>query len=231
MSAAVLRIALDMPLRRLFDYLPGESGGRATAEVGQRVRVPFGRQRLVGLVMEHADSSELPAERLKPVLDVLDTEPVLDQAALELLRWAADYYHHPIGEVIAAAIPKSLRTGASAVALEERWSATAEGAEALGRGEPKRAPKQRALLSYLVEHGGATAPALTAALNEWQPAARALAKRGWVASTEQPVEVDDPTGSDAEAITRCEALELSADQRNAVEDVGNALGKFGAFVL
>src|SRR5215468_10097011 len=103
MSAAVLRIALDMPLRRLFDYLPAEAQTPGT--VGQRVRVPFGRQRLVGLVMEHADSSDLPATRLKTVLEVLDAEPVLDRSAVELLRWAADYYHHPIGEVIAAAIP------------------------------------------------------------------------------------------------------------------------------
>jgi len=231
MSAAVLRIALDMPLRRLFDYLPVAPDAQVTAEIGQRVRVPFGRQRLVGLVMEHADSSELPATRLKPVLDVLDSEPVLDQAALELLRWAADYYHHPIGEVIAAAIPKSLRAGAPAVALEERWSATAEGADALARGEPKRAPKQRALLAYLVERGDAAAETLSATLEEWQPAARALAKKGWLASSEQPVEPGDAPAGEGEPITRAEAPELSADQRTAVERVGSSLGQFGAFVL
>jgi primosomal protein N' (replication factor Y) len=87
MSPAVLRVALDMPLRRLFDYLPP-----ATAVIpGQRVRVPFGRQRLVGLVMEQAATSELPADRLKPVLAVLDSEPVLDRSAIELLKWASDY--------------------------------------------------------------------------------------------------------------------------------------------
>jgi primosomal protein N' (replication factor Y) len=231
MSAAVLRIALDMPLRRLFDYLPGEAEG--TAEVGQRVRVPFGSQRLVGLVMEHADSSELPVTRLKPVLDILDTEPVLDQAALELLRWAADYYHHPIGEVIAAAIPKALRAGASAVAMEVRWSATTEGAEALASGEPKRAPKQRALLAYLMEHSGATVSSLTARLEDWQAAARALAKRGWVASAEQPVE-SSPAGTDALddlSAIQADAPDLSQDQHDAVERVGASLGKFGAYVL
>src|SRR5262245_50516488 len=124
MTPAVLRIALDTPLRRLFDYLPPANSARA--EPGQRVRVPFGRQRLVGLVLEQAKSSDLPANKLKSVLEVLDAEPVLDRSALELLRWAADYYHHPIGEVIAAAIPKALRLGAPAVAMEERWTATPE---------------------------------------------------------------------------------------------------------
>jgi len=41
-------------------------------QLGTRVRVPFGRQRLIGVVMEIADSSDLPLERLKPILEVLD---------------------------------------------------------------------------------------------------------------------------------------------------------------
>src|SRR5688572_13925342 len=70
MSTPVLRIALDMPLRRLFDYLPPS----AAVGPGQRVRVPFGRRSLVGLVVEQAAGSDLPADRLKPVLEVLDAE-------------------------------------------------------------------------------------------------------------------------------------------------------------
>src|SRR5262245_43211372 len=187
MSAAVLRIALDMPLRRLFDYLPLPETS-LVGDVGQRVRVPFGRQRLVGLVMEQADSSDLPVARLKTVLEVLDAEPVLDRSAVELLRWAADYYHHPIGEVIAAAIPKALREGAPIVATEERWTVTAEGADACAQGEPRRAPKQRELLRILMEREGASASELSGGLMDgWQDAARALSKRGWIASTEQPL--------------------------------------------
>src|SRR5262245_7353820 len=110
MTAAILRVALDVPLRRLFDYLPP----RATVlvEPGMRVRVPFGRQKLVGVVVEEAHESELPVEKLKPVLEVIDAEPLLDPAALSLLKWAAEYYHHPIGEVLSAALPKALRLGA-----------------------------------------------------------------------------------------------------------------------
>ncbi len=231
--SAVLRIALDMPLRRLFDYLPpGEANGGG-AEIGQRVRVPFGRQRLVGLVMAHAESSDLPADRLKSVLDVLDAQPVLDKAAVELLRWAAEYYHHPIGEVIAAAIPKALRSGAPTVAVEELWSPTAAGAEAFARGEPRRAHKQRDLLAHLVEQNGATASALRSVMEDWQPAARALAKRGWIVSTEQPVErpaAPDPVATDAEAV-RLNAPELAPEQHFAVERISESLGRFSAFVL
>ena len=130
----VFRVALDMPLRRVFDYLPPkpsaqapsgpalEPGARVEIEPGVRVRVPFGRQRLVGIVLETASSSEVPSERLKPILEVLDPRPILDTAALGLLRWAAEYYHHPIGEVFSAALPKALRLGASSSNTEERWS-------------------------------------------------------------------------------------------------------------
>src|SRR5215469_3221707 len=111
-SVPVVRVALPTPLRRLFDYRPG-AADPGTIEAGTRVRVPFGRRYLIGVAMEVAGGSELPYERLKPVLERLDAQPVFDPATLALLRWAADYYHHPIGEVIAAALPKALRLGAA----------------------------------------------------------------------------------------------------------------------
>ncbi len=121
---------------------------------GMRVRVPFGRQRLVGIVMEVASSSAVPEERLKPILEVLDPRPVLDASALALLQWAAEYYHHPIGEVLSTALPKALREGANTEAREERWAVTADGRDAYARGEPRRAPRQREVLGYLLGSGG-----------------------------------------------------------------------------
>jgi primosomal protein N' (replication factor Y) (superfamily II helicase) len=154
--ACVFRVALDTPLKRLFDYLPPESTlWGAPIEPGMRVRVPFGRQKLIGIVMEAADSSDIPPERLKPILEVLDPRPVLDASALALLRWAAEYYHHPIGEVLSTALPKAMRMGAAAEAHEERWSVTPDGREAWTRGEPRRAPRQREVLGFLVAGGAA----------------------------------------------------------------------------
>ena len=94
----VLRIALDVPLRRLFDY---RAPVGQPVPAGARVRVPFGRRRLVGVVMSNASESELPQERIKSLLEVIDATPVLDEGAVGLLEWASEYYHHPIGEVIA----------------------------------------------------------------------------------------------------------------------------------
>jgi primosomal protein N' (replication factor Y) len=100
------KIAIDTPLRRLFDYQ-----SVITVQPGMRVRVPFGRQRLVGVVVSLADHTDVPAAKLRDVLEVLDATPVFQAAELALLIWAADYYHHPIGEVFAAALPRLLRAG------------------------------------------------------------------------------------------------------------------------
>jgi primosomal protein N' (replication factor Y) len=160
-NATILRVALDTPLRRLFDYLPQRDSTRS-AEPGMRVRVPFGRQHLIGVVQSLATRSDVPQEKLKAVLEVIDATPVIDAQVMELLEWAAQYYHHPLGEVIAAALPKLAREGAASRALTERWFTTGPGLAALEAGELKRAPKQRELLEALCAPTGATSDALAA---------------------------------------------------------------------
>jgi primosomal protein N' (replication factor Y) len=223
----IFRVALDTPLRRLFDYLPPSTpatdGPRAAP--GMRVRVPFGRQRLVGVVMQVTDNSEIPAERLKPILSVPDGVPVLDEGLLGLIQWAAQYYHHPAGEVLASALPKALRAGAPLLASEERWGITAAGAAAARCQEPRRAPRQRALLQLLASRDPVSAAFLDEHSGGWRAAARALLARGWIASTEiepQPA----PAGN---AVTA--GPELSDGQAAAVAAVARTLGRFGAFVL
>jgi primosomal protein N' (replication factor Y) (superfamily II helicase) len=254
----VFRVALDTPLKRLFDYLPPSEGlfsdravseriptGGAAIVPGMRVRVPFGRQKLVGIVMEAARSTDIPEDRLKSIQEVLDSRPVLDDSALALLRWAAEYYHHPIGEVLSSALPKAMRLGADAEAREERWTVTSEGRAAHERGEPKRAPKQKELLAYLMEearssrvvelhrttaaHDGVSATVLDEALPKWRDAARALKERGWV-NVADIVTANSPTGARPFSV-RVAGPELREEQRAAVQAVGAALGRFSAFVL
>ena len=220
----VLRVALDTPLRRLFDYLPPQDPGAAAAlSPGVRVRVPFGRRRLVGVVVARAPTSELAAERLKPILEVLDAEPVLDTALLALVTWAADYYHHPIGEVVATALPKALRLGAPSVAREERWVQSEAGAAALSAGEPRRAPKQRALLGFLAAPRGA---AELAQFGEWRTTARALLARGLIVSGEVTTPMP-PSG----ATVRRAGPALNAEQAAALAVTEAALDHYGAFLL
>ena len=119
------QVALDTPLRRLFDYrLPA---ALADALPGARVHVPFGRQQLVGILVRQVDASELPPEKLRDVTAVIDAVPLLGAADLQLLEWATDYYHHPIGEVFATALPRLLREGRGPGAPQPVWSITPAG--------------------------------------------------------------------------------------------------------
>jgi primosomal protein N' (replication factor Y) len=194
-----------------------------------RVRVPFGRRRLVGVVIAIADASALPAARLKPILEVLDPQPLLDAASLALLEWAAQYYHHPIGQVLASALPRALRLGAPAAASLRRWQLTLAGEAAMAAGEPRRAPRQRALLELLHRLGAATAVELDREGGEWRPAARALSARGWLASARVAVAPSPP--APAAALVRTAGPELLSEQAAAVEAVAASLARFDAFVL
>ena len=86
----ILQVALDTPLRRAFDYLPplgaANAGESRPPRVGLRVRVPFGRRHLIGIIVGIATRSGVPAEKLKPVAQILDDAPVFDPVTLELLR-------------------------------------------------------------------------------------------------------------------------------------------------
>ncbi len=100
----VYRVAVPVPLRKLFDYL-----GPDSLRPGMRVEVPFGTRTLVGVVL--ASGAARTEHALRPILRTLDSEPIWDDRLLNLLRWAADYHHHPVGEVFATGLPVKLRGG------------------------------------------------------------------------------------------------------------------------
>ncbi len=185
----ILEVAIDTPLRQVFDYRPPEDS--ATPEPGTRVLVPFGRRQVIGIVVSRKERSEHSEGRLKRILRPIDPRPTLDAALLRLLRWAADYYHHPLGEALATALPKLAREGAPLQEAIEVWHLTDEGRAAYAAGGPRRAPRQRALLEVLQQaadrFGSVTgddadtdASRLDDTLPGWRDAARALRDRGWI---------------------------------------------------
>jgi len=103
----VLRVALDVPVAKLFDYLIDEA---AVAACGDRVVVPFGARQRVGVVVEIADASTVAVTRLKPVTRVLEDAPRLSAEWQELMRFLASYYQRPFGETVAGALPARLRS-------------------------------------------------------------------------------------------------------------------------
>lgn len=101
-----IEVALDIPMRQTFSY---RFEGK-TPHKGVRVRVPFGRRTLVGVVLGLTTS---PPEniKLKTIEAVLDEQAIFSASLISLIEWTARYYHHPPGEVWRSAMPKVLRKG------------------------------------------------------------------------------------------------------------------------
>ena len=137
-----------MPLRRQYDYVIGEEFTQVEFQPGMRVSVPFGRRKdQVGMVLGVTGRSSLRPDQLKSINNVIDTEPVLSPRHLELLRWATDYYQHPVGEALFGTLPVLLRRGKTADRGYDDVFVVSEAGKTAGAGD--RAPAQQALLGLL----------------------------------------------------------------------------------
>ncbi len=218
-------MALDAPLRRLFDYRPPVDLATGELVPGARVRVPFGRQAMVGLIVEVAASSELPASKLRHATELLDREPLLDPVTFELVRWAADYYHHPIGEAYAAALPTTLRAGRPLHPSETRWRLTAEGKAALSAAT-RLGPRQRALAAALTAMPSIGPQELDTLGPGIDTTLRSFADKGWA----QRYELETPPILPAANLTGVGPT-MTPAQAQAVSDISASLGGFAPYLL
>lgn len=116
MAHCILRIALDTPLNSVFDYgWPIDEDGMP--QVGQLVLVNFANREVTGLIVEIAQETAVPADKLKNAIAVRHQLAPLSARWLALAGFAADYYQRPLGEVALPGVPKNLRTK-STVALD-----------------------------------------------------------------------------------------------------------------
>ena len=182
---SLFRVALPLPLPRGFDYLPPVGHSPSAADVGKRVRVPFGAREMIGVVVATATRGDGMPE-LRQVLAVLDETPLLHGELLESLRWLSRYTHAPLGEVLGTALPTLLRQGEPLPDTHSwAWRLTAEGIEGWPRLRQGTRPRRLAewLLASPVDassHHQRDEDALDLHLDDWRSAARALDKRGLV---------------------------------------------------
>jgi len=102
----VLRVALDLPLHRLFDYVAETA---STADIGHRVRVPFGRGEKLGVIVDVVDESDWPLDQLKQAGEIQRDLPALPADFFKLCEFASTYYQAALGEVILQALPVGLK--------------------------------------------------------------------------------------------------------------------------
>ncbi|HWS78639.1 MAG TPA: primosomal protein N', partial [Thermomonas sp.] len=214
-SRPVLRVALPVPLPRPFDYLPPPGVDAASVAVGQRILVPFGPRELGGIVIGHG-ASEAGIEA-KAALALPDPVPLLQGELFTSLQWLAGYLHAPLGEVLATAMPATLRRGeALPDTARHGWILSEAGHTAL---PAMRAGKPQALAALVV--AARDEAWLDAAAPGWRAPLRALRERGLVA----PVVLDEAVAAPIQA-----APDLNPEQRSAADAICGAEG-FAAFLL
>lgn len=158
---SVLRLAIPTPLRRSFDYLPPH--GLSPAELddlrpGIRLRVPFGSRELTGYLLSVEAESPVAVENLKPALEVLDPEPLVDPGLLRLCHWSADYYQHPLGEVYSALFPRRLREGGTVQPAGTPGFRLTTRGKGLPEGALSRSPRQAQAIALLQRQGEVANP-------------------------------------------------------------------------
>ncbi|MGO4551086.1 primosomal protein N' [Lysobacter sp. 2RAF19] len=213
----VLRVALPVPLARLFDYRAPDGASVDSVQVGARVRVPFGPRELIGVVAG-VGPIDADARETKSALAVLDDAPLLHGELLDSLRWLSRYAHAPLGEVLATALPAALRQGGPLPDTDEIMWRVVAGAS-LDKLKRDAMPHR---LATLLAQRDRSEDELDDALPGWRTAARALAGKGLAESIR--------TTPARDAVGGAPGPSLNDEQRLAVDAIQAQAG-FGALLL
>lgn len=104
----ILKIAVPTRLHEIFDYLPPKDNS-IPLKIGQRVKIPWRNKNIIGVLWEISHETSVPINKLKYVEKILDVEPLIDKTMMKFITMAANYYHHPIGEVAFIYFTSALR--------------------------------------------------------------------------------------------------------------------------
>ena len=221
----ILSVAVPIPLNRLFDYLPPDNCILEHLQPGVRVKVPFGNNTKIAVLLSLKPDSNIDTSKLKKAQSIVDTSPLLSTKDLDLLLWARAYYHHPIGDVFLSAFPTALRKGKSSELKSSPYFLLTEKGNNIDNQALKNAPKQRALLKLLKSHAQAiSSQEIAHHFKLWRPSLKALIDKQYAVETSQP-------NINEELITRQPALKANSEQQSAIDAVITNLDKFSVHLL
>ncbi|WP_329604916.1 primosomal protein N' [Spartinivicinus ruber] len=223
-----LQVALPVPFRRLFDYLQPCQKDNQPLQPGIRVKVSFGNRQLIGVLIAISQQSDWPTDKLKPVLELIDKQPIIPDDLLKLCQWTAKYYHHSLGETLQVALPAVLRQGkTSNYGTSIRYNTvTANQDQTIAL---SRAPKQLAAYKTLLEHPAGLTLAGLKGLGIANHIIQGLKQKQLI----EEVETTEPTLIKPwpSSLLYEPALTLNQSQQQAVTTVTNQLNQFHCFLL
>lgn len=229
----IVSVAVPAPFRYPLSYALSTKTNYSSTGLGSGIRVivPLGARNALGLSLYGTAALQTPSEyKIKAIISVLDSEPIINAEVLLLSQWSADYYQHPIGQVLQYVLPALLRKGAAAkIQGQCGWQLTDAG-RCVDITSLARAPKQVELIRLLLEsEAGLTEADLNHRLPGWRPAVKRLEEKAWVISSSTLTGLNQIETTAAKNSTN--ALSLNAAQQSVLESLTAALGKFAVHLL
>ena len=222
----LINVAVPTPLRRTFTYrLPKNINIDACAP-GCRVKIPFGRRKIIGVVTEVGVSTRLAVSKIKPIDVLIDNAPLWGDDLWQLILWSSQYYQHPIGEVMFTAMPALLRQGNSArFPRQKRWRLTTAG-KSVADDQFKRAPRQLELVKLLRDQtNGVDEDALRKIFSASSDLLKRLSEKELVERYEEEVIFEN------NITETVQGPQLNPEQQHAVDTIITARNDFDSFLI
>ncbi|MCG8406865.1 MAG: primosomal protein N' [Phycisphaerales bacterium] len=216
-TARVARVALLRPIDKTYNYIiPDELAD--SIQPGRRVTVPFGRNDKPSQAFCLSVSDEPWESTLKPVLDLVDDEPLLNEKMLELGRWMSRYYAAHLGRTLDLMVPAATKRRAGRRKVKYAVLTNLPGRkEEQEKADQKLTKKQNDVLNVLNNANGRLATAdLCRAAACTDAVLKTLEKKGGL-TFETRLETVDPVEPDVQRVEP--KFELNTDQKAAIDQI------------
>ena len=106
MIAQVIVDIANSQVDKVFDYILTQN-----AQIGSRVIVPFGKLKIEGIVIGIKEKSDLPLEKLKPIIRLVEEDTALTTEMISLMGYMVQKYHIPRALALRQFLPSEMRKG------------------------------------------------------------------------------------------------------------------------
>src|SRR5271168_470055 len=226
-------VALPVPLDRVFTY--SMNGAEASPTVGCRVIVPFRNEKLTGIVTRLHDDPPSEQDRqieAKPIVAVLDAQPLLSADLMELAVWISQYYIAPLGEVFRSMLPLMAEVKRQTLyriadkGREALYASANQGSSLRSRKSAEDQDVEYNVLNYLEAGEAARAAKLRAATGATLDLLNGMLRKKWIVRETSAVQRDARrTVRYAVLIHEVRIPKLNANQQTLLAELAGAGGE------
>lgn len=230
MPEQYIQVAIPVPMRQLFTYRVPQALRTPAIAVGERVVVPFGPRKVIGIVIDEQAQCDFDVNKIKSITERLNDNFNLSKSLVKFLQLCAYYYHHPVGDVFQQALPILLRKVENITLSPPKvWQVKSlnEESKSVVTTLANKAVKQYALYQIINTHYGINWVELRT-LGYSKAQLNALQNKGLIEEKEQVV---SKFSWHEDTLNQANKLRLSSDQAIIVSAINHSLGQFSCHLI